>query len=209
MKKTMDKLKNKARGNKKIILFLSIIAIIGLISGSMFITIISKSDQSLTKNYIENFIETINNNKLNYFACLKNTLIGNLSFIFIIWLLGISLIGLPIIIFMYFSKCFILGFSVSSFILKYKSKGTILALSYIFPHHIINLIIYTLLMLYAIKVSIFLFNAIVKKKNINFKIIMRVYLKILIITLIGSIITSLFECFITPYILNHLIFIIK
>lgn len=209
MAKTVDKLKSKAKNNKTIILFLSIIAILGIIFGSIFITIISKSDQTLTKNYIENFMDTISTDKINYMKCLKNTLISNISFITIIWLLGISLIGLPIIIFMYFSKCFVLGFSVAAFILKYKSKGVLLAFVYIFPHHLINLIFYTLLMLYALKFSIFLINAIFNKKTINFRAIIRVYIKIFIIVLISIIITSLFECFITPNILNRLTFLIK
>ena len=41
--------------------------LIGLIAGSIFITIISKSDQALVKEYIKEFVNKADKNKLNYF----------------------------------------------------------------------------------------------------------------------------------------------
>ena len=102
MKTLLDKLKLRFNSNKKFILFLLGISLIGFISGSLFITIISKSDQILVKDYIESFINNIQNNKLDYGDTLKNTLLSNLTFIIVIWILGISVIGIPINIFYYF-----------------------------------------------------------------------------------------------------------
>ena len=47
MKKQMDKLKKKTSSNKRIIIFLFGLFMIGLIAGSLFVTIISKTDQAL------------------------------------------------------------------------------------------------------------------------------------------------------------------
>ena len=107
MKKQMDKLKNKTTSNKKIIVFLVGLFLIGLIAGSIFITIISKSDQALVKEYIKEFVNKADKNKLNYLEALKNASLSNGLFIVIVWLLGFSIIGIPIVIFMYFSKAFI------------------------------------------------------------------------------------------------------
>lgn len=205
MQNKMDKLKQKTNNNKKIIMFLLGIFIIGIIFGSAFVVILSKNDQELVKEYIKTFIYKIDNDKLKYLNAFKNNLLSNSIFISIIWLLGISIIGIPIIIFMYFSKAFILGFSISSFILQYKTKGLLLAFIYFFPHHVINVIIYTLLMIYSIKISIALINGILKKKAINFKIIMNKYLIILGISLILIVITSLYECFVVPLIIKRII----
>ncbi len=209
MKKLWDKLCIKIKINKKLITFLLGIIIIGFISGSLFITIISKSDQNLVKEYISSFINNIQVNKLNYMETFKNTIISNLTFILIIWVLGISIIGIPINIFMYFIKAFMLGFSVSAFILKYKLKGCLLALIYIFPHHIINIFAYTLLMVYSIKFSYKLIDTIFKRKIINFKNIINFYIGILVIVLLIVLFTSLIEVFLIPNIINKVLLIIK
>lgn len=205
MKKQMDKLKTKTTSNKKIIVFLVGLFLIGLIAGSIFITIISKSDQALVKEYIKEFVNKADKNKLNYLEALKNASLSNGLFIVIVWLLGFSIIGIPIVIFMYFSKAFILGFSLSSFILQYKFKGLLLALIYFFPHHVVNILAYTLIMIYSLKISFILVNSIIKKKTISFKAIMNRYLIVFAVSIGMVIVASLYECFVVPFLIKNLI----
>lgn len=205
MKKQMDKLKNKTTSNKKIIVFLVGLFLIGLIAGSIFITIISKSDQALVKEYIKEFVNKADKNKLNYLEALKNASLSNGLFIVIVWLLGFSIIGIPIVIFMYFSKAFILGFSLSSFILQYKFKGLLLALIYFFPHHVVNILAYTLILIYSLKISFILINSIIKKKTISFKAIMNRYLIVFAVSIGMVIVASLYECFVVPFLIKNLI----
>ncbi len=205
MKKQMDKLKKKTTSNKKIIVFLVGLFLIGLIAGSIFITIISKSDQALVKEYIKEFVNKADKNKLNYLEALKNASLSNGLFIVIVWLLGFSIIGIPIVIFMYFSKAFILGFSLSSFILQYKFKGLLLALIYFFPHHVVNILAYTLIMIYSLKISFILINSIIKKKTISFKAIMNRYLIVFAVSIGMVIVASLYECFVVPFLIKNLI----
>ncbi len=205
----MDKLKEKAHANKRIILFLSGLSLIGIIFGSLFITIISKEDQTLVQSYIEKFMQSVQAGKLSYLDAIKNTLISNLSFTTIIWLLGISIIGIPIIVFMYFTKSFIIGFTVASFILKYKFKGIIYAVIYIFPHHFINLIVFTLLLVYAIKFSYYLLTSILKKRTIHLKTLMNPYFRIFMIVVISLFITAIYETFAVPYFVKQIISVVK
>lgn len=205
----LDKLKYGAINNKRIITFLFVLIVIGIISGSLFLTILSKSDQQLVIDYITQFMSNIIDGKIIYGDTLKNSLWNNLGYVAIVWLLGISIIGLPIIIFMFFSKIFVLGFSIGSFVLTYKWKGLIYAFTYIFPIHIVNIFIYMLLTLYAVKMSNNLIYSIFKKKEVNFKKIINKYLLILGISLIAMLIFSLYETFIIPFLFDKLKFLIK
>ena len=159
---TLNKLRYGAINNKKIIMFLLGLCIIGIVGGSLFITIISKNDQKLIIDYINNFITNIN--KINLKDAIINSLFTNMLYIISVWLLGISVIGIPIVIFMYFSKIFTLGFSISAFIITYKLKGLVLALLYVFPTQILNIGIYTLITLYSIKISNNLIYLVLNKK---------------------------------------------
>lgn len=202
--KLMDKLKKEFKLNKKEIIFLIGISIIGFISGVIFITFISKNDQSLVKEYITSYLESFKTNRINYLDLFKNTFLNNLSFVIITWLLGMSVIGIPVNIFYYFIKSFILGFSIVSFILTYKVKGCLYSIIYIVPHNIINIFIYTILIYYTINFSLTLIYAIFKKKNINFKNIVSKYINVLLITISVILVTSLYETFILPNLINIL-----
>ncbi|MEG2847907.1 MAG: stage II sporulation protein M [Bacilli bacterium] len=202
MKKTMDKLINGLRINRKMLIFLISLALIGVIVGSIFVIILNNTDKTLIKDYLQTFLNNINDNKLNYLEALKNISISNYLYAGIIWLLGISIIGLPIIIFMYFMKCFMLGFTIASILINFKLKGIVLAFLYVFPHHIINLIIYTLLLSYAITLSLKIIEAVLKKKSINFKLIVNKYLMILITSMILITLTNFFEIYITPILIK-------
>lgn len=209
MKQIIDKLVSVAKKEKKKIIFLIILAVAGIISGSIFTTILSKTDKILVTDYIKEFISKIDTNKLNHLESFKAALTSNIIFILIIWILGISVIGIPINIFLYFVKTFILGFTISSFILTYKVKGCLLSLLYIFPHHLLNIIIYMILVLFAIHFSIRIIRALQSKKGVTFKLTFKRYIVILIATFLMIIITTAIETFITPFLIQKILFIIK
>ena len=199
----LDKLRNKIKYNKRVMLFLSIIVIIGITTGSFLSVILNSNDKLLISSNIKDFIDNITN--LNYFDIFKNTIIINIILILGIWLLGISVIGLIIVILLVFWKAFTLGFTISGFILTYNLKGLLLAFIYIFPHIIINLLVIMYLGSYALKFSILIIRCIFNKVNLDLRKLMIIYFKVLIISLFVIIITSLFEAFITPYLLKFII----
>ena len=209
MKKAMDKLVSGLKINRKMLLFLIVLGLIALIVGLIFVVILNATDKSLIKDYLETFINNVDSGKLDYMQALKNISISNYSYIIIAWLLGISVIGIPITIFMYFMKCFMIGFSIASIIINFKLKGTLLAFIYVFPHHIINLIMYTVLILYSLTLSLKIGEAVLKKKSINFKLIINKYLLILILSLIVITLMNLFEVYITPILIKTILPIIN
>lgn len=199
----MDKLKIKI--NKKIFVFLFVLMLMGIIAGSIFTTILNSSDKELVINHLNEFIDNINNNRLDYLFALKNNLITNISYVILIWLLGISVIGLPIIIIMFFTKCFILGFSVGAVLTTFKLKGILVSLVYVFPGQVISLLFLLLLMMYSMSFTFKMIYAILKKKSIDFKLIMNKYFKILLIVLGTIILMSLYDTYLMPRLIKLLI----
>lgn len=209
MKKLMDKLSKFLNLSKYTLIFLIGLLIIGIICGSIFNIIINKNDQIIVNNYLTAFFTQVLNNKLNYIKCLKESLMFNCLYILLIWVLGISIIGLPIILFMFFGKAFTLGFTIAAIIKKYGLKGCLLSLGYVFPHYIINVLVFAVLTTYATGLSVRLIKSIIKRKNMDFKLIMRKYTIVLITCLVGVLITSLYESLVMPNILKYILQIIK
>lgn len=206
MKEIIFGIKIKTKKNKKMILFLIGLAFIGFIAGSVFITQLSKGDQTLVKDYMGEYINLIRSNKIDYMQIFKNAILSNSIFTLVTWLLGISIIGIPIILLSYFIKSFTFGFSITSIIFKYKSKGLLISLIYIIPE-LLNFVIYTVLLIFAIKFSLKLIDALFKRKTLDFKILFSNYVTILILVFIGIFITAMIEAFIVPYFLHKLLLI--
>lgn len=209
MKKEMDKLSKFFNLSKRTLIFLLGLLIIGIICGSLFNVIISKSDQVVVNDYLANFFNKIMNNKLNFINNFRDAIIFNYLYILLIWILGISIIGLLVILFMFFGKAFTLGFTIAAIIKNYGVKGCLLSLAYVFPHYILNVFVFAILTVYALSLSIRMIKCIVKRKTIDFKPIMKKYTFVLIGCLIAVLITSLYESLIMPNILKYILKIIK
>lgn len=203
--KQLDKLKIKIRIDKNLLLFLLVLGLIGIIAGSVFVTILNGEDKMLVNEHLNIFLNNIENNKIDYLFVLKNNIGTNLLYIILIWLLGISVIGLPVILIMFFSKVFILGFSIGSIISCYGIKGSIFALAYVFPGQVLSLIGISFITMYAMSFSFKLIYAILKKKTIDFRIMINRYLIILVMILILIVLMNLYDTFIMPNIVKSII----
>ena len=198
----MDKLKQLIKKNNKSILFLFILIIIALLSGAILNIMLNDSDKQLVQESINQFFTNLNS--LNYIETIKTGTINHSIFILFIWILGFSIIGIPIILFSFFYKVFVLGFSITSIISIYGFKGCLIAVAYVFPHHILNIINYIFLTIISLKVSFSLLYAIIKKRKIDFKPIINQYLLSLIISIVLGIVSVLAEVYLMPFLLQFI-----
>lgn len=204
MKKYLNFIKSNTRINKNLFIFLIVLVMIGISSGSVFVTFLDGNDKVMVNNYLNDFLNSINLSKLNYSVSLVNTLIFTLGFAIMIWIFGISIVGFLFILIMLFVKSFSLGFSLGSIIINFKFKGILLSFLYIVPHHVINIMVYILLSSYALILSYKLFNSFVKKTTFDFKNIFRKYCFVLLFSLIILFLSSLYEVYCVPYLLKLL-----
>lgn len=206
MKKRLSNFLSIILPNKRINLFTIFIIILGIISGSIFLIILDSSDKEIIITKITNFMSSINSNKLNNINSFKNALIENTIYIIIMWMLGISMIGIIVNVFITYLKGFIAGFSVSSLILVYKYKGILASLIYVFPTTIINLLIILIISVYSISFTIMLYKSIFNKTStLILKSNIKKYFIILLISLGLALISSLSEAFLLPSILKLVI----
>lgn len=200
-KKNKTNLKDLILPNKKINLFIITILILGIISGSVFLCASNETDKASVITQIETFMKNIDSNSINNGLALKNSLIINYLFVGIIWILGLSMIGVIVNIFLTYIKGFLVGFSISSIFLTYGSKGVLACLLYTFPTQIINIIVVAVLSIYSIMFAKNLLQIIIDKKD-NKRLMIKKYFVILIMCIILSFISSLLEVYVFPNILK-------
>lgn len=192
--------------NKKINLFVIFIVVLGIISGSIFLMVINDSDRTLVTEEITSFISNISTNSINNINAFKNSMIECLIFVFLTWILGMSIIGTVFNVFFVYLKSFSIGFSVSSFILVYKYKGILASLVYVIPSELINILIMLIIGVYTVLFAKYLFRIIfLKDKSINLGRFFKKYMLVFGICLILSLVSSLLEAYLVPSLLKVMI----
>ena len=201
MKEMYNNYKKELSKKNNLVILIIVIFLIGITFGSIYITILSNSQKSNIISQIALYFKSMNkisiDDKIDIF---KNSLYSNLLYTIFMWVLGLSVIGLPIVFIMIFFKSFILGFSVSSIFAKYGINGLLRAILYIFPSNIIFMLFIIFLSTYSVLISNKIFFSAIKKQSINFNTFMGKYFFILVIGILISILCSLYEAFVNPYI---------
>ena len=172
---------NDLKKDKSIYLSLLIALIISFIFGMFFITILSSTDKVTLKEYITNFFTSIKQGKI---ISLYKTLINNNLGILITSILAFSVVLFPLVIVIIFYKGFTLAFTITSLIYTFKIKGIILAIVYVFPSLIFNLVFYFIMCYYSFKLSLILFNKAINKDTTNINKFLKKYLVIILLLIL-------------------------
>ena len=174
---------------KRLILLIVVFFIVGL-----FVTIfLSKDNNKIIKDSLEEFILNINKIDKTY---VKNTIINYIVINIVIFILTLSIIGTPLNIVYIAYKSFSLSFTIFNIFKVYKFKGIFL-LSYVVPD-ILNLVVSLVYSFYLIRFNKKLLDKMFKKKDYNINNLMRKNLKLFIICLTLFILNTIIKIYLVP-----------
>lgn len=189
--------------NRRINFFVLAVILFGIISGTIFLLALNETDKELVVSQITNFLVNIKDNNINNFNAFKNCVFENLIFVFLLWICGMSVVGVIFNVFAVYLKGFMIGFTLSSFFLVYEFKGLLAGFLYLFPAGIIYIIISLIIGVYSIILTIYLWKAIFMKDRSNNTLkFLKKYLFVLLICLVLIGISSLCEAYLFPAIIK-------
>lgn len=140
-KKTfMDMLQRHVYNNLKIYVIIAIIFVIGIIIGIIIANNSQNEYEEQLNDTIANFLSTIkeNESQIDYINYFRNEVTSKIAFIAIIWFLGCSVIGIPVVYLLLVYKGFSLGYTISSIILTLGTgKGILFVLITMFFQNIL------------------------------------------------------------------------
>lgn len=211
MKKIFISLYSVIKKEKHIIRFILLLFLIGTICGSLFVNFLSESDKKILLQQTTDFFNNIKSgsNLVYGISFFKKDIVNNLLQITGLYILGLSIIGVIVVIIIIFFKGFILGMTLSSIIFKYNVKGILGVVLYVFPLYIIKIGVYTFASLFVIYSSLKFLKAVLKKESINFKTFLGKYIFSYFISLLLIFSVSLLDSYITPFFLKIFITLIK
>ena len=198
--KRLINIKSIKLNSKNLFIFLISLSIIAIIIGIVFYFILSSTDQETVNRVVTNNFKI--KDSYDYVRILKENILSNTYNVVLIWILGISVIGIIANIFIYFFELFSIGFTISSIIMTYKNKSLIGILIYLLPTTILNVIAMFILTYFSIKISYKIISICFFNKNIDLKKEMKQYFKVLLVCWILSLCISLLSTYINPVLIK-------
>ena len=179
--------------NLKSYIIVTIILLIGIVLGVIYINNINQDLANEIKEYINNFVNTLKDNyTIDKVELMKNTIISNSILVVTMWFVGSTVIGLPIVLGIIAYRGFCIGYTISAALITLGSPGGII-------FSISSMLLQNLLFIPAILAlgvsGIKLYKSIMKDKrreNIKIEIIRHTLFSIfmLIILLVASVIET-------------------
>lgn len=140
---------------------------IGIVIGIYSVKYMNELDYSDMKNYFGNLIQLFSKSDVTSKAILVQALQNNIPIILLIWFLGLTLIGIPIILLLDIFKGYTIGFT-TSFMIKYTGiKGMGFSLLGIVPQNIIYIPCIILISVYAMDFSLFIIKEKISKQDVH------------------------------------------
>lgn len=164
--------KQHINNNAKEYLIVSIIFLIGIILGVMFINNTETMQKDEISQYLRNFVAALNTDyKIDFSKLLKQSITSNLALAVILWFVGSTVVGLPIVCIIIGIRGLSLGYTISSVIITYGAfKGSLFGLESLLLQNIISIPCILALGVSGIK----LYKSIIKdkrKENIKIEIL--------------------------------------
>ncbi|CEG27727.1 stage II sporulation protein M [Bacillus sp. B-jedd] len=123
--------------HSSIFLFVSILFMMGVIFGAVIVNSMSFTQREDLFYYLSQFFGQIANGKTEASRDIFfQSLLHNSKFIILMWVLGISIIGLPVILVLLFIKGMVVGFTVGFLVSQMGWNGFIFAFVSIFPQNV-------------------------------------------------------------------------
>ncbi|MBU5594279.1 stage II sporulation protein M [Amphibacillus sp. MSJ-3] len=125
--------------------FILILFLMGLIFGAIIVVTMHFTQKQDLLFYLNQYFARIDNQFImaNH-ELFKSALLSHLQYLVIFFVLGLSIIGLPVIWVIVFVKGTFIGFSVGFFVNQYGFKGLLFISSAILPQSIITIPVYLL-----------------------------------------------------------------
>ncbi|AZU63220.1 stage II sporulation protein M [Neobacillus mesonae] len=143
------------REHSSIFLFIVVLFLMGVIFGAIVVNSMSYTQKEDLFYYLSQFFGQVSDGKVaeqnDLFA---QSFFHNSKFIGLIWILGISIIGLPVILILLFVKGMVVGFTVGFLVSQMGWKGFMLAFVSILPQNLIIIPVFIIMAALSVIISL-------------------------------------------------------
>lgn len=192
--------------NSSIYTFTMVLLVMGVVFGAIVVNSLALSEKQDLYIYLKQFFGQMSAGKLaSAHAMFTQSFTHNLKYTGFIWILGLSVIGLPIILILLFLKGVVVGFTVGFLVNQMGWHGMLVSLTSVLPQNLLLIPAFVVVSTASISFSIKMFRQLFRKKSLPIRpLMMRYSFLFLGIALVLGIV-SLFEAYVSPVIMKILL----
>jgi stage II sporulation protein M len=195
------------REHSSIFLFIVVLFLMGVIFGAIVVNSMSITQKEDLFYYLSQFFGQISNGKVaDNNDLFMQSFLHNSKFIGLMWILGISIIGLPVILILLFIKGMVVGFTVGFLVNQMGMKGFLLAFVSILPQNLITIPIFIMMAAFSVIFSMRMIKKQFMKKYAQPVLpYFKKYIFALLISIVFISAASGIEAFLSPWLMKMLI----
>ncbi|SKC72417.1 stage II sporulation protein M [Maledivibacter halophilus] len=193
------------QGNLMTYFFVLLFFMIGISAGAFMSKALTETENKELIGYLRDFFSIVDSKAIDNFSILKQSLLNNFQTGIIIWVLGVTVIGIPFILLLIGLRGFIIGFTVGFFVKQMGLKGVIFSLVSILPQNILIVPATIFIGVLGISFSLMLIRS-KTRKNKQYNIVNQFFLYSTVIAVVHIVITvgCLVEAYISPFFIKYL-----
>jgi stage II sporulation protein M len=195
------------REHSSIYLFVVVLFLMGVIFGAIVVNSLTFSQKEDLAYYLSQFFSEVSNGKVaaskDVFA---QSLFDNSKFIGMMGILGISIIGLPVILIVLFMKGLVIGFTVGFLVNQMGWNGFLLSFVSVLPQNFIIIPVFIITATVAVSISLKMIRRqFMKKISEPILPLLGRYALVFVVAGLFLVIAALFEAYISPSLMKTVI----
>lgn len=176
----------------------------GIVSGAFAVRVLPDAQLLELADYLEGYLGALREQAgvISSREAIEIAMFHHMKSIFLIWLLGFTMIGIPCIFFLVFTQGFILGFTIGFFIHEYILQGALFAVIGVLPQQLLFVPSMIFTALCAVSFSILLIRRCTSRTTLQLRSHGVRYLAILPMMLLITFVGILIEVYVSPFLLK-------
>jgi len=176
-----------------------LVFVLGVTLGAIAVKALTVEQKKELLGYLSQFFTSLQKGTLavkNDLA--RQAIFSNLKTVAIIWIMGLTIIGIPVVLAIIFIRGFVIGFTVGFLAQEMVLKGVLFAIAAVLPHNLVTIPALIIASAAAVSFSSLLIKKKFLKKNHNLRHCFLGYLFLSLAIAVVCVLASLVEAYITP-----------
>ncbi len=206
-------IKQHFKEQSSIYLFVFVLFLMGVIFGAIIVNSMNLSQKEDLYYYLNRFFGQVAEGKIASSAeMFQQSFFHNIKYLGLMWILGISIIGVPVILVMLFIKGMVVGFTVGFLVNQLGLKGFLLSFISVLPQNILLIPAFIIMCSVAISFTLKIIKQLFVKRTSNvespFSLFLR-YVTIFLFIGVLAMVASGFEAYASPFLMQNVVEIVS
>ncbi|MDK2984679.1 MAG: stage sporulation protein [Clostridia bacterium] len=174
----------------------------GIIFGALGLKALGVHEYQDLNDYFQSFISSLGQWEVSTISIAQRTIFNHLKTIFIVWFLGLTVIGIPIILIIMFVRGFVLGFTVGFIVQQRAAGGIIFAFLTVLPPNLFLVPVFIVAAVSALSFSLGLIKGRLKSGWGGISHFLVTYSALMLFLGLIAIVGALLEAYVTPVLMQ-------